>query len=227
MRSSHKHVLCAACLEEEHARSTLEGADCEHCHVLPLWTLCSRLAFFHNEGAQARVPQCSGPAAAEAQWRLQSWGLQMDLSAELETGTALSLPSPDRFSAWSQVWEACTAVSSAPIEAQTLQLSDSEELDVVSVNARDTQDSPPQSRAYEELVEVETRAVDWPAEREDVLSKKKINKLNGPNAPCLFVNNLNAGDCYFFLISTQSCRDRRRNQSPIEFIVHKHLTIPL
>ncbi len=173
MRSSHKHVLCVACLEEEHARSTLEGADCEHCHVLPLRTLRSRLAFFHNEGAQARVPQCSGPAAAEAQWRLQSWGLQMDLSAELETGTALSLPSPDRFSAWSQGWESCTAVSSAPIEAQTLQLSDSEELDVVSVNARDTQDSPPQSRAYEELVEVETRAVDWPAEREDVLSKKK------------------------------------------------------
>ncbi len=96
----------------------------------------------------------------------------MDLSAELETGTALPLPSPDRFSASSQGWEAHAAVSSAPIEAQTLQLSDSEELDIVSVNARDTDDSPPQSRAYEELVEVVTRAVDWPAEREDVRSKK-------------------------------------------------------
>ncbi len=77
-------------------------------------------------------------------------------------GTALSLPSPDRFSASSQGWEACAVVSSTPIEAQTLQLSDSEELDVVSVNARDTEDSPPQSRAYEELVEVVTRAVDLP-----------------------------------------------------------------
>ncbi len=45
-------------------------------------------------------------------------------------------------------------------EAQSLQLSDSEELDVVSANARDTEDSPPQSRAYEELVEIVTRAVD-------------------------------------------------------------------
>ncbi len=77
-----------------------------------------------------------------------------------------------------------------PIEALTLQLSDSEELDVVSANGRDTEDSPPQSRAYEELVEVITRAVDWPAEREDVCSKKKTS--------CLLVPNLNAGDWCFF-----------------------------
>ncbi len=83
--------------------------------------------------------------------RLQSWGLQSDLYAEVETGTAFSLPSPDRFSASSQGWEACTAVSSAPIEAQTLQISDSEELDVVSANAKYTENSPPQSHAYEEL----------------------------------------------------------------------------
>ncbi len=168
--------------------------------------LRSSLAFFHSEGAQARVPQVSGPAVAEAQRRLQSWGSQIDLSAELEMGTALSLPSPDRFSASSQGGEARAAVSSALIEAQTLQLSDPEELDVVSVNARDNEDSPPQSRAYEELVEVLTRAVDWPAEKEDVHSKKK--------------------ECIFF-ISTPRCRDRGRNRFPIEFIVHKHLTIPL
>ncbi len=100
-----------------------------------LWTLRSRLAFFHNEGAHARVPQGSSPAVTEAQRRLQSWGSQIDLSAELETDTAFSLPSPDRFSASSQGWEAHAVVSSAPIETQTLQLSDSEELDV-SVNAR-------------------------------------------------------------------------------------------
>ncbi len=96
--------------------------------MLPLRTLRSRLVFV-REDAQASAPQGSGPAAAEAQGRLQSWGSQMDLSAEEETGAALSLPSPDRFSASFQGWEACTAVSSAPIEAQTLQLSDSEELD--------------------------------------------------------------------------------------------------
>ncbi len=96
-------------------------------------------------------------------------------------GTALSLPSPDRFSASYQGWEACTAVSSAPIEAHTLHLSDSEELDVVSSNAKYTEDSPPQSHAYEELVEVVTRAferlsIDWPAEREDVRSKSRLDE---------------------------------------------------
>ncbi len=125
------HVLCVACLGEEHARSVLESAGCEHYDVLPLRTLRSCLAFIHNEGIQAHVPQGSGPTVAEAQQRLQSWGSQMNLSAELETGTALSLPSPDSFSASSQGWEARAAVSSTLIEAQTLQLSDSEELDIV------------------------------------------------------------------------------------------------
>ncbi len=174
--------------------------------------------FFHNEGAQARVPQDSDPAAAEAQWSLRSWGSQMYLSAELETDTALSLPSPDRFSVSSQGWEAHTAVSSAPIEALTLQLSDSEELDVVSANARDTEDSPPQSRAYEELVEVITRAVDWPAEREDIRSKKK-------KTSCLLVPNLN--DWRFFSWSPYRGVEIVGGARFLEFIVHKHLTIPL
>ncbi len=64
------HVICVACLGEEHARSAHKGAGYEHCDVLPLRTLRSRLAFFHNEGAQARVPQGSGPTVAEAQRRL-------------------------------------------------------------------------------------------------------------------------------------------------------------
>ncbi len=119
------HTLCVACLGEEHAQSALES--CEHCEVFPLRTFRSRLAFY-REDAQARVPQGAGPAAAEAQRRLRSWGSQMNLSAEVEMGAALSLPSPDRFSASYQGWEAPAAVSSAPIEAHTLQLSDSEEL---------------------------------------------------------------------------------------------------
>ncbi len=49
-------------------------------------------------------------------------------------------------------------IFSVAIEANALQISDSEELD--AANARDTEDAPPQSHAYEELVEVVTRAVE-------------------------------------------------------------------
>ncbi len=83
------HILCVACLGKEHAH-------CIHCDVLPLWTPRSRLPFF-REDTQACVPQGSGSAVA--------WGSQRDLSAEVETGTAFSLLSPDRFSASSQGWE--------------------------------------------------------------------------------------------------------------------------
>ncbi len=55
-----------------------------------------------NSVVQARVPQASGPAVAEAQRRLWSGGSQRDRSAEVETGADFSLPSPDRFSASSQ-----------------------------------------------------------------------------------------------------------------------------
>ncbi len=144
-----------------------------------------RLAF-----PRALVPLCLG--------RLQSWGSQRDLSAEAETGAAFSLPSPDRFSASSQGWEARDAVSSALIEAQTQQLSDSEELDVISANAKDTEDSPPQSR----IVEVVTRAVErfsinWPAEREDVRLKSRLDERFSPSRT-QSQRNLNAGDCHFF-----------------------------
>ncbi len=43
------------------------------------------------------------------------------------------------------------------------------------------------------LIEVVTRAVDWPAEKEDIRSKN--NKK--PNASCVLVHNLNTGDCHF------------------------------
>ncbi len=54
-----------------------------------------------------------------------------------------------------------SGLSSTPIEPQTMQLSDSEELDVISANAKDTEDSPPQSRAYEELGLWQERLRDW------------------------------------------------------------------
>ncbi len=90
-------------------------------------------AWRSSRGRQARVSQGSGPAAAEA----QRGQVQCLVSALGRTRCGFF----------------------CPIEAQTLQLSDSEELDVISANAKDTEDSPPQSHAYEELVEVVTRAV--------------------------------------------------------------------
>lgn len=57
-----------------------------------------------------------------------------------------------------------------------LQLSSSEDLDVVSIDAEDFEDSPPHTPAYEELMEVMTRAVaklniEWPAEKQEVQKK--------------------------------------------------------
>ncbi len=80
------HILCVACLgEEQHGQCSraLRCASPADAPILP--------------GVLSRglsVPQGSGPAAAEAQRRLRSWGSQRDLSAEVETGAASSLPSP-------------------------------------------------------------------------------------------------------------------------------------
>lgn len=53
------HSLCVNCLGAQHARSALEGADCEHCEALPIRVLRSRLAVF-DEAGQARAPRGSG-----------------------------------------------------------------------------------------------------------------------------------------------------------------------
>ena len=152
------HVLCIVCLGEEHAQSALEGAGCVHCEALSMRSLRSRLSFFR----EARAPQGPGPAAAEARRRSQSWGSQMNLSAGSETGSALSQPLPDRPGVSHQGAEARAAVSSPLMVTQTLQLSSSEELDVVNV---------------EELLDVVTRAVDrlcivWQSYKQDVRSNK-------------------------------------------------------
>ncbi len=91
----------------------------------------------------------------------------------------------------------------------------SEDLDVVSAYKRDTEDSPPQSHAYKELVEVVTRAVekcniDWPAEKEDVRSKGKLDKRFLPSRTQPQLRGLT-------LISMPRCRDRGRNRFHVEF----------
>ncbi len=49
-----------------------------------------------------------------------------------------------------------------------------------------------------ELVEVVTRAVDWPSEKEDVRYKKEKKNTKRTNASCLLVHNLNSRiDCHF------------------------------
>ncbi|XP_048017809.1 uncharacterized protein LOC125249543 [Megalobrama amblycephala] len=178
------HEMCVACLGVEHAQAALEGAVCVHCEKLTLRTLRSRRAFFdkHKEGAAASVPQGSGPAAAEAQRRLRSWGSQMDLAEGLETGPALSRPSPARPSVSPLAAEARAAVSSPRVEtpAPALHLSSSEEMDVASVGAGE-EDPPSSSPAHEELLDVVTRAVaklkiEWPEERPEAQTKSKLDE---------------------------------------------------
>jgi hypothetical protein len=174
------HDLCVVCMGVQHAQSALEGADCEHCERMSMKTLRSRRALFEESGS-VRAPRGSGPAAAEAQRRLQSWGSQMDLSAGIETGSALSQPLPGRSSASDPGVEARAAVSSPRAEAPTFQLSSSEELDVESVGTAETGDSSLQSPASEELMEVLTRAVEklsieWPADRQESRLKSKLDE---------------------------------------------------
>lgn len=74
---------------------------------------------------------------------------------------SFSLPSPAKSSVSFQGLEVRSAVTSAPNEAPVLQLSSSEELDVVSIETGDTGDTGATSYhtpAFEELVEVVTHA---------------------------------------------------------------------
>ncbi|MCI4378954.1 hypothetical protein PGIGA_G00222290 [Pangasianodon gigas] len=116
-----------------------------------------------EEGSLTSVPRGAGPASAEAERRLRSWGSQMDLAEGMETGLSLSPSSPSRSTVPSLGSEARSAVSSPRGADSALHLSSSEEVDVESV------DPEPQSPQYGELLEVVTRAVaklciDWPAE---------------------------------------------------------------
>ncbi len=174
------HDLCVVCLGAEHARAALEGAACHDCELLPLSVLRSRLAIF-DESGQVRDPAGSGPAIADAQRRLLSWGSQVDLAEGSETGSSLTRSSSTRSTAPSQGSEVRPAVSSPRREGQVLHLSSSEEVDVMSVDTEETADSPPQSLAYEELVEVVTHTVaklniEWSAEKQDASPKSKLDE---------------------------------------------------
>ncbi|ROI78118.1 Deleted in malignant brain tumors 1 protein [Anabarilius grahami] len=77
-------------------------------------------------------------------------------------------------------------IPSALIEVPVLNVSSSEELDVKSIDAAESEDTPFHSPAYEELMEVVTRAVaklnlEWPAEREEVCHKSKLDECFLPS----------------------------------------------
>ncbi len=124
--SGDTHSLCVVCLGVKHAESALEGAGCPHCERLPLRTLRSRWALF-EEGAFASVPRGAGPASAEAELQLHSWGSQLDLAEGMETGGSLSPSSPARSIARCLGSEARSAVSSPQRAGLALRLSFSEE----------------------------------------------------------------------------------------------------
>ncbi len=100
-----------------HAESALEGANCPHCERLPLRSLHSRRALF-EERAFASVPHGAGPATAEAERQLHSWGSQADLAEGMETGESLSSSSPARSGALSLGSEARSAVLPPEVKAR-------------------------------------------------------------------------------------------------------------
>lgn len=101
-----------------------------------------------------------------------------------------------------------------------LQLSGSEELEVVSTDPGDVKDSPPYTLAYEGLMEVITCDVaklniEWPAEKQEVWQKSLLNERFLPSHAQPPRWGLPFFEVLRFLLR---CRGRGRNQSPIEYI---------
>ncbi|KAI2653704.1 Transposon Ty3-G Gag-Pol polyprotein [Labeo rohita] len=153
------HALCVVCLGAGHAASALERADCPHCDLLPMRTLRSRKALF-EEGAFTSAPRGSGPASAEAERALHSWGSQLDLLEDPQPGPRVRKP----------------ALRFLP-PADRARRSVSHPLRGGEVEIVDT----PQSVQYEELLEVVTRAVeklkiDWPAESQAEPQRSRLDE---------------------------------------------------
>ncbi len=162
--SGDTHSLCVVCLGAKHAESAFEEAGCPHWKAL------------FEEGVFASAPRGAGPASAEAERWLHSWGSQLDLAEGLETGKPLSLSSPARSTARSLGSEARSADSSPQRAGPVFHLSPSEEEDVESTGF-----SPTLSPQYEELLEVVTHAVaklniNWPADDQTEEQRSKLDE---------------------------------------------------
>lgn len=144
------HRFCFECLGEEHAVLGLEG-ECEHCDMLSIKVLRARLAFFKNYE----------PADSPS---LRSWGSRVDLAEARGTTPPLSLAlSPDH--------EALASVSQARPGASSERPEETSSVASVEMESATSERSSRDDKAYEELLEVVTRAVDrlkldWPQEQE-------------------------------------------------------------
>jgi len=130
----------------------------------------------------------------------------MVLTEGFETDPALSQPSPARSSALSQA-----AFFSNRAES-VLQLSSSEDLDVVGIDAGDIKDSPPHTPTYERVMEVVTCTVaklniDWPAEKQEVQKKSLLDKRFLPSR-----SQPPHWGLHFFPISTLRCQNREETE---------------
>ncbi len=134
MSTGDTHSLCVVCLRARHAESALEGGNNAHWKPLPLPLLRSRKVLFDERGAFTSAPRSAGPATAEAERHLRSWGLQLDLMEGLETSVSLSPSSPIRSYSCSPRLEARTVDSSPRAAGSALLISSSEEIDVESVD---------------------------------------------------------------------------------------------
>ncbi|XP_073721072.1 uncharacterized protein [Misgurnus anguillicaudatus] len=147
------HTYCFVCLGEEHAVTALQTDECEHCESFSIKMLRARRDYF-----------ISAPK------NLKSWGSQMDLADEQETGESSSFAlSPDPCIP-SHDPEAHSGASSVHVG------DDNDDDDDFSLGSADF-DKPASERSsrdhgsVEELLEVVTRAVarlqiDWPREPE-------------------------------------------------------------
>ncbi len=149
------HAFCFECLGEEHAIRGLEG-ECEHCNLLSIKVLRAWLAFFKG-----------------------SWGSRVDLAKARETDSPLSLAlSPDH-EALASISQARFGVSSERADETSLFWGSLASLASGEVESATSVRSSRDEKAYEELLEVVTRAVDrlhldWPQEQET----SKLSKLD-------------------------------------------------
>ena len=150
------HELCVLCLGKEHAQAALEGAVCANCERFALKTLRSRLALFSSEEGSPSVPRGSGPARAEAERRLASWGSQRDLADRLERGVNLSDDSADD----EGELQVDDEEDFSPTVPATDALQDGQVMDDEEVIQVDPEPSQPPCPVYAELLDVMERATD-------------------------------------------------------------------
>lgn len=101
-----------------------------------------------------------------------------------------------------------------------LALSSSEDVDVISIKARDLEDLPLLFFGYEDLLEVVNRAVaklniEWTTEKQEAHRRSKLDEcfLQSKSQPPRWA-------CNILQTSTQSCQDPGTSHSPLEFQPH-------